>query len=175
MRSFILAIDPGTTASGIVLMNSVTYRPLYAEKIANEEFLEKLEDILPCWPHEENVEAVIEMVSHYGTGMPAGREVFETCIWIGRFWQKLKTLEIPVATITRKSVKMQICGHDAGVRDVNIRIVLCDRFAFGCPNFGKGSKAHPGFFYGFKADIWAAYAVGVAYIDSKKMEDKHNG
>ena len=46
---------------------------------------------------------------------------------------------------------------------------LIDRFAPGVPNGGKGivnkKVKQPGWFYGFKGDIWQAYAVGVTYYD----------
>jgi hypothetical protein len=52
-------------------------------------------------------------------------------------------------------------------KDSNIRQALIDRFG------EVGVKARPGFFYGFKKDIWAAFAVGVTYLDKKKREKEN--
>ena len=41
------------------------------------------------------------------------------------------------------------------------------RFAHGQPNHGKGTKAQPGWFYGFHADIWQAYALAVYAADTR--------
>ncbi len=44
-------------------------------------------------------------------------------------------------------------------KDANISQALRDRFG------EKGTKAHPGWFYGVSKDVWSAIAVGVAYYD----------
>ena len=106
----------------------------------------------------------IEMVA--GMGMPVGQEVFDTCFWIGRFWEfaTLYGVSHPPQKIFRREEKLYLCGR-ASAKDVNIRQALVDRYAPGEPNYGKGTKKNPGFFYGFAADMWAAMAVAVTYFD----------
>lgn len=154
----VLAIDPGSTKSGLCMINSKTYSPIHAEKISNEEVL----DLLPS----PDTLVVIEMVGHYGTGMPAGKDVFDTCVWIGRFLQHFTDCKLHVRQMMRRDVKLNLCGS-ARAKDSNIIQALVDRFASGQPNYGKGTKKAPGWFYGFKADVWQAYALGVTYIDKQ--------
>lgn len=49
-------------------------------------------------------------------------------------------------------------------KDGIITQALCDRFAPGARNKGKGTKKEPGFFYGFSADVWQAFAVADAWL-----------
>ena len=102
----------------------------------------------------------IEMIASYG--MPVGKEVFDTCVWIGRLLERFKNVRSTL--IYRKDEKLTICNSPRA-NDATIRQALVDRFAPGTPNKGKGSKKWPGWFYGFRADIWQAYAVGVTYHD----------
>ena len=159
----LIAIDPGPVSSGVCLIESETYRPILAGKFENESIMDVLFDHLP----EGRV--VIEMVAHYGTGMPAGKDVFETCVWIGRFIEQFTQKYLVVETLPRKSVKMNLC-NSVRAKDSNIRQALVDRFAPGERNYGKGTKTQPGFFFGFSADAWQAYALGVTYIDMKRSK-----
>lgn len=93
--------------------------------------------------------------------MIVGKEVFDTCVWIGRFIELAVLKNIPVEYIYRKEEKMNLC-QSMRAKDSNIRQALIDRFGI------VGTKKNPGWFYGFKADIWSAYAVGVTYIDKTK-------
>ncbi len=148
----ILAIDPGTTESAFVCWDGENIGPF--KKLPNNEILEMLKIIDPC-----NV--VIEMIASYG--MPVGKEVFETCLWIGRFMQAYHDPD-SVSLMYRKDVKLNICNSPRA-NDTTIRKALIDRFAYQVPNHGKGYKKAPGFFYGFKTDVWAAFAVAVTYYD----------
>ena len=98
---------------------------------------------------------VIEMVASYG--MAVGETVFETVFWIGQFYAAAGQYRTRYR-IKRMEVKMNLC-HNSRAKDANIRQALIDRFGI------VGTKKAPGWFYGFKADMWAAYAVGVTYRD----------
>ena len=102
------------------------------------------------------------------------RSVFDTCVWIGRFTQYFYAEGVQAATMKRGEVKMALCGT-MKAKDPNITQSLVDRFTPNVKNYGKGTKKKPGFFYGFKSDIWAAYAVGVTFIDKTEKEIQENG
>lgn len=100
---------------------------------------------------------VIENIGHYGTGMPAGRDVFDTCRLIGRmeeiFERKMESSapslnQALTHLIKRQSIKTHLCGRSTA-KDSNVRQAVIDRFggnakAIGgkrCPNCkGKGWK-----------------------------------
>ena len=148
----ILAIDPGSTESAYVLINE-NLKPIFFGKVFNELLME--EHLYDAADH-----LAIEMIASYG--MAVGREVFDTCVWVGRFWQEAQH---PYKKhVYRKEVKMNLC-HSMKAKDSNITQALVDRFATGQPNHGKGTKRDPGWFHGFSKDVWQAYAVGVTYHD----------
>lgn len=155
----ILAIDPGNIESAFCFVERDTYKPVYFEKIENNEARSRIWDY--CSRHNVRF-AAIEMVASYG--MAVGKTVFDTCVWIGRFAEMLENSGISVSYIYRKDEKMAICGQMTA-KDSNIRTALIDRFAkFDLKN-GKGNKKNPDWFFGFKADIWASYAVATTYLD----------
>lgn len=157
MSSLILAIDPGNVETGYVLMTK-EYTPLSFGKVRNEELRGFMYD-------GKYDEVVIEMVASYG--MPVGATVFETCVEIGRYTEIGRMRGRPVFFLYRKEVKMNIC-RSMKANDSTIRQALVDRFAKNTPNKGKGYKKAPGFFYGFRADIWQAYALGVTFLDERR-------
>jgi len=147
----------------VCVIDAETYRPLYMAKLDNNDVAEKVDGYLA----ELEVATVIEMIGHYGTGMPAGKDVFDTCVWIGRFIEQFVADSEVVETLPRATVKMHLCNSPRA-KDSNVTQALVDRFASQQPNHGKGTKKEPGWFYGFSADMWAAYALGVTYIDMKR-------
>ena len=111
------------------------------------------------------------MIASYG--MPVGKEVFDTCVWIGRFIEDMNCIPQDRITVTeyiyRKDEKINIC-NSMKAKDSNIRQALIDRFAQHDFKNGKGKKSNPDFFYGFSKDVWSAFAVGITYLDKKKDE-----
>lgn len=151
----LLAIDPGNTHSGIALINTEDCVVLSAEKVENRNLRASLLNGVYAAEH-----VAIEMVASYG--MAVGREVFDTCVWIGRFEECIG--DIDTELVFRRDVKLHLCGQTRA-KDSNIRQALVDRFAPGAPNHGKGTKAAPGWFHGFSADVWQAYALAVTVAD----------
>lgn len=160
----ILAIDPGNTESAYALVDHTTRRPLEFDKLDNWALIDRLYRIRD---HHGIHLVAIEMIASYG--MPVGAEVFETCVWIGRFAHQLEThTNARVGLVKRQPVKVHHC-HDSKAKDSNIAQALKDRFAYGVSNHGKGTKGAPGWFYGFKSDVWQAYALAVYVADTTPL------
>lgn len=159
----VLAIDPGTTESAYCMYDMSRSEIWEAGKIDNFELISALRkgtitgDV-----------AVIEMVASYG--MPVGKTTFETCVWIGRFFEALYP-GTETRLMYRSKVKMAVCGRPQA-KDSNIRQALIDMF----PATGGGAipqigtKPKPGPLYGFKSDMWAALAVAVTYQMQQRGE-----
>jgi len=147
----ILAIDPGNIESAYVLATDDLSKVISKDKLPNEEIRETLFNIFES---VGSVKVAIEMIASYG--MPVGETVFQTCLWIGRFIEIVETYGLEATLIYRKDEKMCLC-HSMKAKDSNIRQALIDMFGV------VGTKSNPGYFYGFKKDIWAAMAVAVTY------------
>lgn len=154
----IFAIDPGCAQSAYCMMDRDAV-PMHFDKVPNEDL------ILILRNYAKSLTAVvIERVASYG--MPVGREVFETCEWIGRYTQVATDLKLPVEYVFRQEEKLAICKSTKAT-DATIRKALIDRFAKHDFRTGKGCSSSPDFFYGFKADIWTAFATGISWLSRK--------
>lgn len=157
MSVAVLAVDPGNEESAYALVDVDTRRPVEVRKVLNRHLLERMPRLA-----DRAAFVAIEMVASYG--MPVGAEVFETCVWIGRFQQVAETAGTRVGLVYRRDVKLHLCGTSAA-KDGNVIQALVDRFARGQRNRGKGTKAEPGWFYGFAKDMWQAQALAVVVAD----------
>lgn len=163
----ILAIDPGNERSAAVVLNDES-RPVEFWIEPNQEVLRRVKALSSIWPmrhvpnqpvHLQPVHLAIEMIASYG--MPVGAEVFDTCVWIGRFVQAWSA---PYTLVYRRDVKMFLCGNNAA-KDSNIRQALIDRY--GGKERAIGKKKAPGPLYGIHEDVWAALAVGVTWRETR--------
>ena len=158
----LVCIDPGSTASGVVVYDgAIPSGPVVlARKIENDDLLACLRikrfntsDVDLSGPHV----LVVEMIASYG--MPVGAEVFETCVHIGRC---LEAWSGEAVRVYRKDVKLALCGTYRA-NDATIRQAILDRF--GGKAVAVGKKASPGPLYGVKADAWGALAVGLVHTE----------
>jgi hypothetical protein len=154
--SAVLAIDPGNAESAYVLIDE-DCRPVEFGKVPNDELRIDVLPPLLNGLHNDRDRVAIEMVRSYG--MPVGAEVFETVVWIGRLFERSLTWGHRPHLIYRGDVKVHHC-HSAKAKDANVRQALIDRFG------DKGTKSNPGWFYGFKADVWQAMALAVYVADT---------
>ena len=159
----ILAIDPGDIQSAYVLWNNDKIEDKGI--LSNDKIRKKLYNI----KNDTDIIFAIEMIASYG--MPVGKSIFETCVWIGRF---IEIWGRQVELVYRQSAKMNLC-HFTKAKDSNVRQALIDRF----PPTGEGkcsqigTKKKPGPLYGVTEDIWSALAVAM-YVNDTKLQ-RRNG
>lgn len=158
----IMAIDPGNRESAFVWIDADDMRPIKAGKIENADMYAEIARFADFRYSPIHKTVVLERISSYG--MAVGRDVFETAEWYGRFWREIEISSMNPKYMYRRDVKALICGTPSA-KDSNIRRALIDRFAKHDLKNGKGTKKNPDWFYGFSADMWQAYALGVAWIE----------
>ena len=145
----ILAIDPGNEQSAYIFyINDKIGEKAIAR---NAEVLQTVYDISP------QCEVVIEMIAGYG--MPVGKTVFDTCLWIGRFVEAAESRFIRTHLVYRKDIKLHFCGSTRA-KDGNIRQALIDKLG------PQGTKKNPGPTYGISKDIWSALAVAIYFREA---------
>ncbi len=185
MNDLILAIDPGPVKSGWLTLYDG--KPQNWGWFPNEELLEEVASMYRRFP------LAIEDVSHFGPKISVGRDVFETCKWMGRFQQAHGG---EATYIKRQKIKIHLTGM-ATAKDKNIRIALIDRFggesvAIGgkrcvdCKGRGWRGRGRPpcdscdatgletpkGPLYGISGHIWSALAIGLTYLDTMRDLDE---
>lgn len=159
----VLAIDEGNEYSGYcVVMDD--FSPAEFGKVTNDELLKHLGDIFEKY---KGISLAIEKFESYG--MPVGRSVFDSCVWAGRFIQACQEQGIGYEWVSRKEEKLIICGS-LKANDTTIRRALINMFCNCDYRTGKGTKKNPDYFYGFKADVWSAFAIGYVYLKRKSKE-----
>lgn len=179
----ILAIDPGTTRSAMVLYNPDKQLLLQHDRLDNEDMLRHLRVVRG--PLVDLTRLVVEMVACYG--MAVGKDIFETVFWTGRFIEAWERRGFSTDRIKRPDVKMHLCGT-ARAKDPHVRQACIDRFggdreAIGgikCSSCkgkgwrgrgrppclactGSGYEQPPGPLKNVATDEWSALAVALTY------------
>lgn len=159
MSEEILAIDPGPAQSGWCIYDGEKVIQCGVADNATMLTITKT----ACVNYRVG-RLAIEMIASYG--MAVGREVFETCVWIGRFQQAWHNPEA-VELVYRKDVKLHLCGTNKA-KDANVRQALLDLF----PRTGGGAvpqvgtKKEPGPLYGISSHAWPALGVAITAMNS---------
>lgn len=152
-----IAIDPGNTKSQILVWDgSKVCLKAHAD---NETLLAELNRIIPS---VENPQICIEMVACYG--MAVGREVFDTCVWIGRFFERCEQRGVRPNLVFRQEVKLHLC-QSPRAKDGNVRQAIIDRF--GGKDKAIGKKASQGPLYGVSSHAWAALGLALTFAERK--------
>jgi hypothetical protein len=148
----IFSIDPGTTVSGWCEIGRMPedgrIRVIESGVMDNDELIKFIDA-----KNRHAYLLAIEMIASYG--MPVGREVFETCVFIGRL---IERWDATYRLVYRKDVKLHLCGSSRA-KDANIRQALLDKVG------PAGCKKEPGPTYGVKSHAWAALAVATTALE----------
>lgn len=191
-KPYIVGIDPGSERSAFCLV-SPDLRPLAFYKCRNRLTKQEQKELIESTGREDisreilfdAIKQAVEDFVPYGEvptfviegienfGMPAGRSLFDTAEYIGHLSTLIELkYDAEPEKIFRHEEKMTIC-HNPRANDATIKRALADRFAPGASNYGKGTKKEPGFFHGFSADCWSAFAQAVTYHDKYLSDDLH--
>lgn len=152
----ITAIDPGTTESAFVQFDSGKQEILAHGKVNNMEVM---------LAFSEGGTVACEMVESYG--MPVGKEIFQTVLWVGRYWEACRWMGCYFHLIYRAEVKQTLC-FSMKANDAAIRQRLID--LLGPP----GTKPKPGKTYGIHRDEWQALGVALTYLKKYEHRDQQN-
>lgn len=150
----ILAVDPGTSLSAYLVMETDDYSIIDKGKVANDVLIGMV---------KTGYFDMLAIEGFQSFGMPVGKEVFDTAYYIGRLLQIAEDLGSKTRMVYRSDVKMHHC-HTMMAKDTNIRQALIDRFG------EPGTKKNPGVTYGITKDTWSALAIAVFVADT--MGDK---
>ena len=151
----ILGIDPGSEKSAVVIWDTDSETVELHSIIENERVLVGLR-MHQFRPDEIGIEIP------RGFGGKAGNEIYDTCIWSGRFDEAAKAHGYSSVLLGRKEIVTHLCDSSrAGDKDVREAIM----YRFGGKVKAIGCKKDPGPLFGIKADEWSALAVCLFLAD----------
>ena len=166
--NYICGIDPACKYTAFSICEWESMTPVQFNRLENKEALyEMIYFMRSMIAHGDHVEIAIEGFQSYGNQF--GEPSIYTCYWIGYLQRAFEDEGLQHSLILRTEERSFIC-HSGRAGDKEIIAALVELFAPTTPNHGKGTKADPGFFYGYKKDIWQSFAV--AYTYKLKMEEQ---
>jgi hypothetical protein len=148
--SVILSIDPGTSLSAFVVLETEDYKILDKGKVENDVLIGMV---------RTGYFDMLAIEGFQSFGMPVGKEVFDTSYYIGRLLQIAEDLGSKTRMVYRSDVKLHHCLTPRA-KDANIRQVMLDRFG------AQGTKKSPGVTYGISKDMWSALAIATYVADT---------
>lgn len=158
MSGYVLALDPDPRgATWVVLDTSASTTAPRVVACQQRATLGEIEGLLA---RPDIGRVAVEMIE--AMGMAVGREVFETCVNIGRIEEQAARAGHVAERITRRSVKLLLCGS-MRAKDPNVRQAILDRYG-ATKAEAIGTKRAPGPLYGVSGDVWAAIGVGLVAI-----------
>lgn len=155
--SVLTCIDPGPVRSAICYWSDG--RVVGLTTAPNRDIIDILRETI-------RGRLVIEDIQGYG--MVVGRDVFRTCMWIGRFVQALGFPSYPYVLLPRREVKLALCGS-ARAKDANVRAAILDRLGpvptktRPNPNYPRRPSTHE----------WSAIALALTYEDLVREGRQH--
>lgn len=141
----LMAIDPGCYDSGVVVLNGEAI--LHATQLPNESLVRQVAG---------HSHVVIEALHFMGGSV--GREVLDTCVWVGRFMQAAGPERV---TLIRRDDLRYHWVQNASANDATVRAAVIDHY--GGKEIAIGTKKNPGPLYGISGHCWQALALGLAY------------
>lgn len=150
----VITVDPGYRQSAYLVFDG--QRILSHGIEPNETLLARL-----AGPSEADVLVLEEMQFFRSFG--AGREVFESVFWSGRFAQVWAPR--PCERILRSQVRAHLGASKGG--DATVRAALIERFG-PFREDAVGTRAKPGPLFGIRQDEWSALALAVTWTDRQQ-------
>ena len=157
----VLGIDPSNKDhNGAVLLEIEDGRLVISKRMltGGEDVVQTIRG---CASEESDTKLTIFCEDIACMGMLVGRDVFQTCFWIGEYRRVAKDLGIDFRLVSRSTIRLHHC-HSSRAKDKNIRARMIERFGYyGSGTTGLGTKKDPGMLYGIKGDMWSALAISV--------------
>lgn len=162
----ILAIDPGTRTSGVVLYDSDERRVLFSEK--EMENLAVLDNLgrRTIWTGAEHLryeQVGVERVQATGMG---GNDVMITCEWSARFLERafVGCQRPPVWHHRREVLRHLDISGGKGNKDSKVRMRLIELHG-GTKQAAQGTKKAPGPLFGVASHSWQALGLALLVAD----------